>query len=121
MSALGKGDYVLIQSADHRKNGRVGRIVSETVGKFMGTWTVDVDGVEFFLAPHELTKMVPEEGVGTPTPPDLTAEEYNEVMDALMARAYDAPPYALTKILTVADSVKNKFGRNAEHHREPGQ
>ena len=50
-------------------------------------------------------------------PPDLTAEEYNEVMDALMARAATAPDYAITKILTVANSVKDKFGRHAEHHR----
>lgn len=118
MSELRKGDYVLIQALDHRKHDRVGRIVSDAPGKFMGTWSVDVDGVEYGLAPHELVKMVREgEGVGGPTPPDLTAEEYNEAMDALMARAATAPDYAITKILTVADSIKNKFGRHAEHHR----
>lgn len=117
MTALKKGDYVLIQALDHRKKGRVGRIASEAKAEFTGTWLVDVDGVEYWFRPHELTKMVPEEGVGTPTPPDLTAEEYNVAMDALMARAATAPGYAIVEILTIADSIKNKFGRHAEHHR----
>lgn len=51
------------------------------------------------------------------TPPDLTAEEYNEVMDALMARAATAPGHDVVRILTIADSIKNKFGRHANHRR----
>lgn len=53
------------------------------------------------------------EVIASTTPPDMTAEEYNEVMDALMARVAGAPDYAVTKLLTITDSIKNKFGRHA--------
>ena len=118
MSELRKGDYVLIEALGHRKHGRVGILTTNTASGLTKARLVDVDGVEYWLMPHELTKLVREdEGVGGPTPPDLTTEEYNEAMDALMARAATAPGYDLTRILTIADSIKNKFDRHAEHHR----
>lgn len=49
----------------------------------------------------------------TPPAPDMDAEEYNVVMDALMARLAYAPSYAHKQLALVSESIKNKFGRHA--------
>lgn len=45
--------------------------------------------------------------------PDMTGEEYNTVMDALMARVATAPRGMDTTLLATANSIKDKFGRHA--------
>jgi hypothetical protein len=55
--------------------------------------------------------------------PDLTAEEYNMAMEALMARIATAPRGMDTTLLATANSIKDKFGastrRRAEATRDP--
>ena len=54
-----------------------------------------------------------------PGNPDLTAEEYNIVMDALMARLCTAPlGFEFNRIIRITDSVKDKFGRHSDNYRE---
>jgi hypothetical protein len=60
MTALVKGDHVLITAPGHRKNGKTGT-VDAGPGEFLGTYTVTVDGAEYGFMPHELTKLIPEE------------------------------------------------------------
>jgi hypothetical protein len=51
------------------------------------------------------------------TCPDLTAEEYNAAMDAMMAVAASIPVSQLAAYLTLVDSIKNKFGASARRRR----
>jgi hypothetical protein len=60
MSALAKGDHVLISAPGHRKDGKTGTVV-DGPGIFMGSWLVTVDGADYGFMPHELTKLTPEE------------------------------------------------------------
>lgn len=109
--ALNPGDIVKIDNPGHRAHGHLGVVISGP-GEFMGTYAVEVAGTGYGFVPSELTRIqaVPREAA-----PDMTAEEYNVVMDALMARAAAAPNYALKQLLLVADSLRQKFGRHAEH------
>jgi hypothetical protein len=47
----------------------------------------------------------------------MTGEEYNTVMDALMARAGSAPRGMDTTLLATANSIKDKFGKHAPQRR----
>ena len=58
MTALVRGDHVLITSAGHRKDGKVGTVV-DGPGKFMGTYTVMVDSMDYGFLRSELTKLIP--------------------------------------------------------------
>jgi hypothetical protein len=57
MSALAKGDHVLISAPGHRTNGKTGT-VKDGPGLFLGTYLVTVEGSDYGFTPHELTKLI---------------------------------------------------------------
>jgi RNase P subunit RPR2 len=50
--------------------------------------------------------------------PDLTAEEYNTVMESLMARVGSAPRGMDTTLLATANTIKDKFGASTRRRAE---
>jgi hypothetical protein len=51
--------------------------------------------------------------VNAATKPDMTGEEYNTVMEALMDRAGSAPRGMSAPLFAIANSIKDKFGKHA--------
>lgn len=49
-----KGDIVEVSCIGHRMDGRIGKIIE--YGRFMGTWSVNIDGDTFGLFSGELIK-----------------------------------------------------------------